>query len=504
MPTISIRAPAGKKSFPVGDAFTKGTNLTVLIDGVGTSAFTLSETDVILNTALAANSLVEISTVKNAIDYGTTAGNTTSAAIRGAGARVPTLAVFGDSVTASTAQQNTALLTYNAQRGMQYWVPFLSGRRLRSRPDLNFGVSGNTSAQGLARLQSVVNSDADVVIVQFGRNDIGVLTLAQTQANLRAIWDSLLDAGKLVYALPPLPSSLATQANRDALWAIVHWVKSQYAYRRNMVVIDTELAYVDPLSATSDPKTGFSYDGLHPTARGEYYTSLKVVQDVTSRFPPPFATFSNASDAYSATNPLGNLLTNGILSGTLAMPTAGLVGGAGAGNIATSWSVSYSANGGTISGLTTTGTKLTDANGRPGQRIAVSGSYTGAGSAAVNASTQGLYNQAIAFPGSLVAGDVIRARCEISKAAAATENITGLELQVVVVVGGVTYRIGDGSSMGDPLPVDAFSGILETPTFTLPGTPTSVTVYLRWYLANGAQTVNSSFDFYGMKLAKVG
>lgn len=424
------------------------------------------------------------------------------------GSRSPLMLVNGDSVLASTINANTSLLTMNNQRGMQFWVPFLTSKRIRSRPDLNFAVNGRTTQGLLNNIEGSLASDADYALIQIGTNNIGIYTFEETIAHLQSIWQAYLSAGKQVIALPPLPRDLATQANRDLLWRIIRWVEERrYSGVRNFTVIPTAAAYVDPLSATGAPKAGLDYgDGLHPSARGDYETSKKVAAYFNAILPPPIETFCSVVDAYHVTqNPTGNLLTNGILDGTGG--TFGtLDGGASAGSIATGLQWSYSDNGGNLANLTTTGTKITHpVDGRPGQRIRIQGTnYVGASSATLNASTVGILQENFLSFTKFSIGDTIRARVELTKnLAASAEQLTGLELQMTCTQAGLVSRRAEGSSYGDILPEEAFSGVMETPTITLSAVPTTMVWSVRAYLRAGTRTIDSSFDIYGAKLEKV-
>lgn len=421
------------------------------------------------------------------------------------GDRAPLMLVDGDSVSAATIGANTSLLTVNTQRGHQFWVPYLTSKRIRSRPDLNFAVAGRTTVGMIDNIAAGCASDADFALLQIGTNNIGVYSFEKTIADLQVIWQTYLNAGKQVIALPPLPRALVTQSTRDLLWRIIRWVEEQrYSGVRNFTVIPTAAAYVDPLSATSAPKTGLSYDDLHPVARGDIATAKKIVDYFNAILPPPIDTFANVADAFSATNPTGNLLSNGILDGTGG--TFGtLDGGAPAGSIATGMQLTYSDNGGDLAGLITTGTKIVHpVDGRPGQRIRIAGTYTGAGSASLNASTVAIFQQNFASFTNFQIGDTIRGRGEITKnAAASPEMFTGLELQVNCTQAGQVHRRCEGSSYGDVLPEEAFTGVMETPPITLTAVPTTFVWSVRAYLRPLARTIDSSFDVYGAKLEKL-
>ncbi|HUO86214.1 MAG TPA: arylesterase [Thermoanaerobaculia bacterium] len=101
---------------------------------------------------------------------------------------LPTVVFLGDSLTAgyqlSEAQAWPALLE---RRFAEDGLPFRA---------VNAGVSGDTSAGGLARLDWVLRARPDVVVVELGANDaMRGQDLEATEANLRRILDRLRDEG---------------------------------------------------------------------------------------------------------------------------------------------------------------------------------------------------------------------------------------------------------------------------------------------------------------------
>lgn len=72
-------------------------------------------------------------------------------------------------------------------------------QRLQGRlgvPVINAGVPGDTSADGLARLDDALAEDPWLVIVELGGNDVlRRVPVEQTEANLRAIVEGVLAAG---------------------------------------------------------------------------------------------------------------------------------------------------------------------------------------------------------------------------------------------------------------------------------------------------------------------
>jgi acyl-CoA thioesterase I len=126
----------------------------------------------------------------------------------------------------------------------------------------NAGVSGDTTAQGRARLGFVLNSlkvKPDLVILQLGGNDmLRAIDPAQTEANLSAILTELqkrripvLLAGML--AAPNLGK--AYQARFDAVYPKL---ARQYGTR----------LYPFFLNGVTGNRTLLLRDGIHPTAKG--------------------------------------------------------------------------------------------------------------------------------------------------------------------------------------------------------------------------------------------
>ncbi|HXO19834.1 MAG TPA: GDSL-type esterase/lipase family protein [Thermoanaerobaculia bacterium] len=89
---------------------------------------------------------------------------------------------FGDSITAGVG----------AGPGRTY-PDFLAARLRRSV--VNAGVSGDTAADGLARLSDVLAEDPWLVIVELGGNDLlRQVPIEKTESDLRAIVERLLKA----------------------------------------------------------------------------------------------------------------------------------------------------------------------------------------------------------------------------------------------------------------------------------------------------------------------
>ncbi len=124
---------------------------------------------------------------------------------------------------------------------------------------VNAGVSGDTAADGLARYDWAVPSDADALIVEFGANDmLRGLPPPQTKATLAAILDKAKGAN-----LPILLAGMRAAPNLGAEYdgefdAIYPALASQYGAILYPFFLDR---------VAGDPKLN-QPDGLHPTPAG--------------------------------------------------------------------------------------------------------------------------------------------------------------------------------------------------------------------------------------------
>ena len=115
-----------------------------------------------------------------------------------------TILFLGDSLTAGLGvTQEQAYPALIQEKIRQKKLPF---------DVINAGVSGDTTAGGLARLVWVLQKKIDVLVLALGANDglLG-LPLVQTKANLRAIIDRVKaknPAGKIVIAGMQIPPNM--------------------------------------------------------------------------------------------------------------------------------------------------------------------------------------------------------------------------------------------------------------------------------------------------------
>lgn len=132
---------------------------------------------------------------------------------------------------------------------------------------LNAGVSGDTTAGGLARLDWLLRQEPAIVVVGLGANDgLRALSPAATEANLRAILERVQAAGAhAVLAGMRVPPNYGPDYVRD-----FEAVYPRLAAEHDVVFIPFLLAGV-----AADPALNLR-DGIHPNAAGQRVVARTV------------------------------------------------------------------------------------------------------------------------------------------------------------------------------------------------------------------------------------
>jgi acyl-CoA thioesterase I len=191
----------------------------------------------------------------------------------------PRLVVLGDSIAAG----------YGLRREESFPA------RLQERIDreglgfevVNAGVSGDTSAGGLRRLDWALDGDVRVLVVELGGNDgLRGLPPRDSRANLAAILDKLA-ARKIPVLLAGMvaPPNLGTEYGREFLATFADLARE----RPEVVFYPFFLEGIAADPALNQP------DGIHPNARGVEEVVRRILPAVeallarVSAAPPPQA-----------------------------------------------------------------------------------------------------------------------------------------------------------------------------------------------------------------------
>ncbi|MHC1788216.1 arylesterase [Solidesulfovibrio sp.] len=176
------------------------------------------------------------------------------------------LAALGDSLTAGWGLPLADAFPAQLARALA-----ANGRNVEI---LNFGISGDTSAGGLARLDAVLAAAPDGVILELGANDmLRGMDPEIPRANLDAIMGRLHDAG-----IPILLCGMRAPRNFGRAYAEAYEaLYVELARKYDAVLYPVFLDGVTGVPGLTKP------DGLHPTAKG--------VAEIVRRFLPAAETF---------------------------------------------------------------------------------------------------------------------------------------------------------------------------------------------------------------------
>ncbi len=168
-----------------------------------------------------------------------------------AGSPAPAIVCFGDSITAG----------YGVEPGHSYpdyLQADLDSRGYHYRV-VNQGVSGNTTKDGLERVQDMLQTHPAIVIVEFGGNDgLRGIPITATRANLDQIVAAVQNAGaKPVLLGITLPPNYGPDYIRQ-----FSAIFTQVAASHHIPLLPMLYSHVYDVSGAIQD------DGIHPTAKG--------------------------------------------------------------------------------------------------------------------------------------------------------------------------------------------------------------------------------------------
>lgn len=163
----------------------------------------------------------------------------------------PVIVAFGDSLTAGLGVGPEENYPARLQAKID-----AEGYRYRV---INAGVSGDTSSQGLDRLEAIRTLHPAIVIIEFGGNDgLRGVPVDATRQNLEAIVSGLQDVGsKVVMAGMQMPPNYGPEYTKS-----FHKIFADVAAERHTALVPFLLERV---GGHAELNQG---DGIHPTAKG--------------------------------------------------------------------------------------------------------------------------------------------------------------------------------------------------------------------------------------------
>ena len=133
---------------------------------------------------------------------------------------------------------------------------------------VNAGISGDTSTDGLARLQNVLNLHPEIVILEFGGNDgLRGIPVSNIKTNLEQMLVGLHNANvKVLLAAMTLPRNYGADYIRS-----FESVYSELAAKHKVSLIPL-------LVSVGDDGRYMQRDGLHPSVEGNRRLAEAVFQ----------------------------------------------------------------------------------------------------------------------------------------------------------------------------------------------------------------------------------
>jgi acyl-CoA thioesterase-1 len=176
----------------------------------------------------------------------------------------PRIVAFGDSLTAGLGVATEDTYPARLQRR-------LDEQGLRYRV-INAGVSGDTTAGGVRRVEWVLKSHPDMVILELGGNDgLRGLNVQETKANLERIIQRCREASVMVVLagmkLPPNYGADYTKAFEAIYPALAK------RYRVPLIPF-----FLDGVAGSASLNQA---DGIHPTSEGYRIITEKVLEQIT-------------------------------------------------------------------------------------------------------------------------------------------------------------------------------------------------------------------------------
>lgn len=246
------------------------------------------------------------------------------------GARV---CFVGDSLIDYSVTRTTTNLQFNSN-GVCSWIQALCGWRFNSEASDNYGAAGETSSQILLRIPAIAAKAYDIAVLDMGENNVNVTDASVLLADLNAAVKLFAAAGTHVVVLPVFPrSNTGVDSNVGAKNTIICGFNTALAaYCRTHRGISWAGQYLPQYIGTDGmAKAANLFDGTHPTPTGAKAIAQGAADIINAILPAlPDRVAYSALDIYDAggspvRNLYGNMLANGMMTGSTAATTLGSI-----------------------------------------------------------------------------------------------------------------------------------------------------------------------------------
>lgn len=195
-----------------------------------------------------------------------------------ADAKKTVIAFLGDSLTAGLGLTLSEAYPSRIQE-------LFAAEGYREVEVMNAGVSGDTTAGGLRRVEGVLAPNVKIVVVALGGNDaLRGLAVSDTRQNLSAIVDRLLDSGKRVMVAGMEGPTNLGEDYRTGFRDVFTGIARDYRGRITYVPFLLEGVAGNPALNQAD--------GIHPNAQGARLVAEHLyppLRDMVDQLPGPVA-----------------------------------------------------------------------------------------------------------------------------------------------------------------------------------------------------------------------
>ncbi len=198
----------------------------------------------------------------------------------------------------------------------------------------NFGVSGQTCDEILARIPNIIANKAlyEIIIVDMGTNDMLSLTKEVIHAKRIEAVEQLVASGAKVVLLTILARDITSWPSGSAQRKKANWINQKthtyFKNATNVIVHDWNMDWVDVNNADGIPVAAYSDDGIHFATRGGYRVGRGLWDRTLSKLLPiGNSLVTSPDDKFDATdNPYGLLNSNPFFTGTSGTAGTGVTG----------------------------------------------------------------------------------------------------------------------------------------------------------------------------------